>query len=436
MKKLVSTVFTVTVAATMASYICMRPLAAGLAAPSAVQTPDPGITAGGVIGEVTAIDAGSGRMTVKTDAGSIVSVVLNPQTSYMRLAPGEKSLEKAAKISVADVGSGDRVWARGKVEGDRKSVPARMVVVMSKADLSAKQDREREEWRKRGLVGVIASIDPATKEIVVARGRSATAPRVVVPAAGERVEFRRYAPDSIKFSDALPSSFADLKVGDQVRALGEKNSDGSRFTPEVIVSGAFRTVGGTVTAVKPDTGEVTITDIQTKQPLTIVVKKDSSLHRIPPERAAMIAAFMSRTSPGPGGETGTPSSGGATPAGGAATRTRGGESPAGGGGGGAPGGQRFGPQGGGNFDMQSMIERMPAVSVTDLKPGDMVIVLSTVGNDPSRATAISLVAGVEPLLNAVQARQQRQPGGGARRGAGGQSDLGDLGGLDLGIGMP
>ena len=52
----------------------------------------------------------------------------------------------------------------------------------------------------------------------------------------------------------------------------------------------------------------------------------------------------------------------------------------------------------GNMDFQSMLERVPPITLSDLKPGDAVIVSSTAGSDPSRVTAITLVAGVEPLL--------------------------------------
>ena len=53
------------------------------------------------------------------------------------------------------------------------------------------------------------------------------------------------------------------------------------------------------------------------------------------------------------------------------------------------------------MDFQQMLERMPATTLADLKQGDAVIISSTTGADPSRVTAITLVAGVEPLLTAA-----------------------------------
>src|SRR4051812_35834451 len=123
-------------------------------APASSQTPaqsktDTGITPNGVIGEVTSIDPTAMTMTVKTDAGTAVSVTLGSSTSYMRLPPGEKTLDKATKITLADVGVGDRVFARGKTSDDSKTVPARVLIVMTKADIAQKQERDRAEWRRR-----------------------------------------------------------------------------------------------------------------------------------------------------------------------------------------------------------------------------------------------------------------------------------------------
>src|SRR5215467_1076954 len=101
----------------------------------------------------------------------------------------------------------------------------------------------------------------------------------VVMQVSDKVLMRRYAPDSIKFSDAKPSTFEELKVGDQLRALGDKSADGAHFAAEEVVSGSFRTVAGSVTAIDPAAGELKINDLLTKKPLTVVIKQDSVLRR-------------------------------------------------------------------------------------------------------------------------------------------------------------
>lgn len=58
-----------------------------------------------------------------------------------------------------------------------------------------------------------------------------------------------------------------------------------------------------------------------------------------------------------------------------------------------------------------MMERMPTFALTDLKPGDALIVASTAGAEPGKVTAITMLAGVEPMLTAPsQARQQAMGG--------------------------
>jgi hypothetical protein len=366
------------------------------------QGADPAITATRVFGKITEINAPAGEVTVKTDAGSVVSVKLSEKTSYERMPPGETDRTKAVAIGLTDIAVGDGVYVKGYVAEDRKSVPAQKVTVVSQSDIAKKQEKERLEWRQRGISGIIESLNPQTKEITLTT-RAAEGPKPVIIPVSDKVKMRRYAPDSIKFSDAKKSSFDELKVGDQLRAKGEKSADGTHFSADEVVTGSFRTIGGAITAVDPATGEIKINDMQSKQPLTVVVRKDSSLKRIPPELLQMMAAG------------GGPGAGGSPPTGGAAP-TQGGSRPPAGGPGGAPGG---------GFDIQKLIDNLPPTTLAELKPGAMVLLLSTSGADPTRVTAITLVSGVEPVFAMLQAKQ----GGPANRPP-------NLGTINLGIGGP
>jgi hypothetical protein len=246
------------------------------------QATDPGIAAKHAIGEITSVDAAAKQLTIKTDAGSIVTVSLSDKTTYKKLAPGEQTLTNATDVTIADLAVGDRVMARGNVSEDRKSVPvpASMVIVMTKGDLAKKQEAERMEWRRRGILGVITALKPETSEITISNRTMAGTQAVVIPVS-DKTEMRRYAPDSIRFSDAKPSQFSDLKVGDQLRALGDRTEDPLRFKPEKVVTGSFRTVGGVVTAVDTATGEIKINELEKKTPLTIIVKQDAVLRKFP-----------------------------------------------------------------------------------------------------------------------------------------------------------
>lgn len=383
---------------------------------------DPGITPNGAIGEVKVIDSPAKQLIIKTDAGSLVTVLLGDKTVYMRLAPGEKTLTNAAKITFTEVGEGDRVWARGKVADDHKSVPASALIVMNKVDIAKKQEEERAEWKKRGILGIITALKPEAKEITLSSRTMAGQQAIIVPVS-EKVEMKRYAPDSIKFADAKVSTFDELKVGDQVRALGDKSADGTAFTAEKVVTGSFRMVSGVVTAVDVATGEVKVNDSQTKQPLTIVVKQDAVLRKFPPaSEMAGIMMMMGRGGQGPA------AAGQSAPARQPANRPQTAGSP--GGPGGGPGAGGPGRMGGGGFNVQDMIERLPVIAVADVKVGDTIIVSSTEGADPTRLTAISLISGADTLLNLLAARQPQTGGASAPNPASG------LSGVQFGIGLP
>jgi hypothetical protein len=47
-----------------------------------------------------------------------------------------------------------------------------------------------------------------------------------------------------------------------------------------------------------------------------------------------------------------------------------------------------------------MLERTPAFTLGELKAGEALIVVSTEGAKPSEVTAIVMLAGVEPILQA------------------------------------
>lgn len=391
------------------------------------------ITATYALGEVMSVDATGKQIMLHTTVGDI-SVLLGDATKYKRVAPGAKTISDAEAITLADVGVGDRLIAQGKVAADRKSVPARQLIVMSKAAIAQKHERDREQWRRRGISGRVTAVNPATNEITIST-RSREGERAVVIGANDKVSFRRYAPDSVKFDDAKRSSLAEIKVGDQLRALGERSTDGSRFTPEEVVTGSFRMVGGTITAINSATNEIKVTPLQTNQLLTVVVNKDSVLRRIPPELAMMVA--MRRQG---GGGFGGGNAGGAAAQSSGNTSGGGQANPAGAvsgrearqGGGEFPGGNRPRMGGGaGGGDLQEMVERLPGITLADLKPGDMILVSSTTGTNPSRVTAITLATGIDALL--------RPPAGATGRSAA-RPQGGNIGGADDifggGIGLP
>jgi hypothetical protein len=355
-----------------------------------------------LIGEVTAIDAGAKRISLKSDAGAAMAATVDENTAYLRVPPGEKDLKKAAKIALPDVAVGDRAFVRGHMAEDQKSIAAVAVIIMTKSDLAQKHERDREEWKRRGLAGPITAINAESKEVTIST-RTREGPKPVVVEIPERVNFRRYAPDSVRFSDATSGSFADLKAGDQLRVLGDKNADGTRIKAEEIVSGSFRNIAGVIKSIDAGAGEIKLIDLVEHKPVTVRVSSDTSLRRLPPWMGAMLARRDNGAgAPNGGGPAsraegvpGPPRAEGAKPGAGGAPAERA-QFPDAGAGAGGGGGMRRG-----GTDFQDMLERMPPLKLDELKPGDAIMLSATNGADPASVTAINVLAGVEPLLTAA-----------------------------------
>src|SRR5687768_6235506 len=329
-----------------------------LTAQTTAPTSDPAITSLSVMGVVTDLKPDTRQVIVKTAAGNVVTVTLTDRTTFMRIPPGEKTKDKFVSIAATDFAVGDTVFARGRMTEDRKSMPALEFYVMSQTDIAQKRERERDEWSKRGVAGTVSNLNATTNEISLDL-RTPEGPKPIVVAASPQTQFRRYAPDSVRFSDAKPSSFAELKVGDQLRALGTKSADGARFTPEEIVAGAFQTISGSITEIDAEKKEIKIKDLQSQQPVTIVLSKDSSMRRLTPEMVTLLTPGKTDANAG-------------TPA------------------------KRSG-------DLQEMFDQLPVFTLQELKPGESIVISSTKGADPARVTAIAVVSGVGPLLQNAQA---------------------------------
>lgn len=354
-----------------------------------------------VLGVASSLSSDTKQLSVKNDAGVIFGAKLLDNGQVLRIDPGETDLTKAAKIEFADIKEGDRVLVRGEVDAANKTVLARSIIVMSKDAVSARQAKEQTDWHTRSTTGIVKAVNASGKEIVLTARAAPAAPAapaatpappatkewtITVPA---QTSIKRYADNSIKFADAESSTLDSVKPGDQLRVLGNKEDASSKIQAEAIVYGSFRTIAGEIKSVKPDTTELTITDLQTKKPLTIKISPDSAIRRMP--------SFGGGARGGGGG--------GGRPAGGPAGGPPGG--PGGGPMNGPPGGMPQGGQrpgggfgGGGTPDIQRMVERMPPVPFEELKPGDAVIVSAMRGQDGSSFRVITLVAGMDFLLRA------------------------------------
>jgi hypothetical protein len=356
------------------------PCGAMLYAQSTQQAPAPG-SAARRIGAVKAINGTA--ITLTPDSGADVSITVQPATRILRIAPGEKDLKNATSIQLQDLQVGDRILVGGKLSDDGQSLVASSVVVMKKTDLEAQHQQDLQDWQKRGVDGVAKAVDAAAGTVTIsARGKD-----VVLHTLRSTV-VRRYAPDSVKFDDARPSTLQDIHSGDQVRARGDHSADGSEVTAEEIVSGTFHNIAGTINSVDASSSTLNVHDVLSKKNVVIKITADSQLRQLPAEMAQMMAKRLK-------GATASAMSGSTS---GSATNdqsARPASAPAG------PGGSGMGGRSGGAPDLQRVINRAPVTSLADLHKGDAVVILSTEGTASAPSTAIELVSGVEPILQAA-----------------------------------
>jgi hypothetical protein len=353
----------------------------GLAAEqdAATQQAPPSVSKVRTVGTIKSISANT--ITLTTDSGSEVTVAIQPSTRLLRMAPGQADLKQATPIQLQDLQVGDRLLAGGTSTDGGKSLTATSAVVMTKADVAAKQEREREDWQKRGVGGVVKAVDAGTGTVTVSTGALGTSTPLAVKVAKQTI-IRRYAPDSVKFDDAKPGTLDQIKPGDQLRARGNKSPDGNELSAEEIVSGTFRSVAGTVVSADASNSTVTLTDLATKRPVILKVTGDSQMRKLPPMMAQRIAMRLKGgTANGPSGAA----AGGGRPT--PASETQGG------------GGGGFRP--GGTPDFQQMLNRLPVVTLADLQKGDAVMIVATEGSAETPSTVIILLGGVEPILAAV-----------------------------------
>lgn len=332
------------------------------------------------VGTIKSITGNS--ITLTTDAGIDVTILVQEGARLVRVAPGQKDLKDAAAIQLQDLQVGDRLLVRGKLAEDGKSVLAASIIAMKKSDVAEKQTRDREEWQRHGVGGLVSSLDSATGAITITTNALGTNKTVVIHTSKDTI-FRRYAAGSVKFDDAKPAPLSEIKNGDQLRARGVRSADGGELVADEIVSGSFRNIAGTISGIDSGAGTISVSDLVSKKSLTVAVTPESQLRKLPPPMAQRIAMRLKGTPP-----DALPSAPSATP-----PTPRPSETPAG-------GGANAGRPGGGGGDLQQMISRMPPATLADLQKGDAVMIVATEGSAAAKITAITLLSGVEPILEA------------------------------------
>jgi hypothetical protein len=347
------------------------------------------------VGAVKSINGNA--LTLTTDSGTDIAVQVVSNAKMVRVAPGQTDLKSAAPIQLSDLHTGDRILVRGQPSSDGKTFVAVGVIAMSRSDVEAKQQSDREDWQKRGIGGLVNSVDPGTVTITISATTPAGKKTIAVHTTSATI-LRRYAPDSTSFDEAKPAPLDQIKPSDQLRARGTRSADGSEFAAEEVVSGSFRNIAGTISSIDANANTMTVMDLITKKPFVVKITSQSQLRRLPPEIAQRIA-FRLKGAGAPGDHAGSGATGssGGQPSQAAATNN-GSQRPEGG---------AYGSRAGaGQTDFQQIVNRMPAATLADFKKNEAVMIVATEGTTTGQITAITILGGVEPILAAAPGASQ------------------------------
>jgi len=350
----------------------------------AQQTSPQPATATHVVGSVVSVKGQS--LTVKPDSGPPTTVTVADSARVLETTPGAKTVAGAKPIHLTDLAVGDRVLIAMHPAADGSGSSATLVVAMREADIAKEHQAEEADWQQRGVGGIVKSVDAAAGTVTIAHLNTAvtihTTPKSVI---------RLYEPGSIKFSDTKVSTLDQIQPGDQLRARGDRAADNGEMQADEIVAGNFRNIAGSVISTDTAANTLTLKDFKTKKPVVIQMNADSQLHRLDAKVAQTIASRLQPSSDheargghdhaGAAAHASSSAAPSATPqpaAGHAAAQADEGR----------PGG-----------NISQMLQRAPIILLPDLHRGDAVMIVATQGA-PGSLTACTLLAGVEPILEA------------------------------------
>lgn len=398
-----------------------------------------------ITGTITAADPSAHVITVKEDkTGTAYTVELANTKSLRKVDPVTLDLKNATRITADDLMVGDRVQVFAvKAEDNPNAFAARGIILISARELQSVHQEQAAAWQ-HATRGVVTQVE-ADGKLVISQ-RTPEGPKTITVDA-KNATLTRYSAENPKVPAA--SQLADIQVGDQVRVIGDASADGSTIVGQKVYSSPLRMLVCTVSAVSPDGKQLTVKNLQDKQAVTVTFNDDSAVRKLPPMMAMALARRLNPAAGTAGGSSGGAGSENSGSAGHAPAAVNQSDSSGGNSGGwrdgrggsaaqagGAPGGGEPGAGGGSgggmrpgagmrSGDLSQMLERVPKISATDLKPGDAVMVAGIpISNDKSHLLATTVVAGVEPIFQSASPRQMQSLGDwGLGAGAGGADGM-------------
>jgi len=313
-------------------------------------------------------------ITVTTATGQDYTVTVPDSAKILDVAPGSHDLKSATPGQISDITVGDKVLVNGSASDTGTALTAERIVLMKSDAIAQSHAAEEAAW-KNGSGGIVKSVNAGA--IVLSSGL-----KTITVQVSQATIVRHYAGDSIRFQDAVGSSLAAILPGDQLRVRGTKSADGLSIQADEIVAGTFHNFSGTLASIDGTAGTVTLKDLATKKTVTVAVTANSDVRRIPAQMAMGLAARMH----------------GATPGGSAAAAAHAAAAPAPAAAGDTDSRRAAGRAG---MDLSQMLSRLPTETLGGLKVGEAVMIVATSsGAASNKETAITLLAGVEPILAA------------------------------------
>jgi hypothetical protein len=307
------------------------------------QAPAPGMER--YLGSVVRVDTSTRALLMKLDSGGEKWISAPPDVKILQVAPGDKDLSRAAASTLEAVRAGDRALVR-RAENGGEIIVATEIVVIRQTDLAEREKAEHADWKARGISGRVLAVERGAGQLTISAFARQASGEVIVKVNGNTVQ-RRYRHGSARFNDARPAAISDIRVGDQLLALGDRTPDGTVLNAEKLVSGSFRYFPAAVVSIDPQ-----------KQQFAIRLADGNRL-----VEAGMAPGSVVRRLRSAAGANSAP-----TP------------------------------------------ESSSPINFADLKPGDAVVV-ATLEDGPEQApsplVAIAVIAGVEALLKR-SAQEQRE----------------------------
>ncbi len=314
-----------------------------------------------IVGTITAIR--DNILTMQADSGQVFQVQVPSTAVLKRITPGRRTLAGAVTIQLGDLASGDRALVRINPAAPAGTLQALAVIAIKLTDLERKRQLERAEWRMHGVGGLVRSVDAATGVIVLA-GRIGSVAETITVRITPATILKRYPPDSLRFDLARPAPIGAIQVGDELIARGDKSADGTEITALEVVSGSFRNISGTISSLNLSNSTLVVKDRATKKQVTIHIRPDTQMRRLPERVALILAARLMRQAAG----------------------------------------REQSPRTAGEVGARFLIHRSPLISLAQLQKGEAVMLVASRGT--SEVDAITLLAGVGPLLDASAASRQ------------------------------